>query len=71
MISVTGWTYDYIDEYMTLPRLGEIASYFSKQPHANESLAAILYALTGYTKEESDEDDFGKLIESQGDHGVG
>lgn len=52
MISVTGWTYDYIDEYMTLPRVNEIAQYFAKQPHVNESTAAILYALTGYSKDE-------------------
>ncbi|TAN71620.1 MAG: hypothetical protein EPN17_01020 [Methylobacter sp.] len=37
-----GWTYDYIDNYMTLSRLNEYQGYLKKHPPTHELVAAYL-----------------------------
>lgn len=32
LVTVTGWTYDYIEESMTLPRFHELADYWQGNP---------------------------------------
>ena len=32
LITVTGWTWEYIDEIMTLPRLSELSAYWYDHP---------------------------------------
>ena len=45
MITLTGWTYEYIDEYMTFPRLRELGNYWRRCPPAHVQLAGLLAAL--------------------------
>jgi hypothetical protein len=37
-----GWTYDYIDNHMTLSRLAEYQAYFAKHPPTHQLVAAYL-----------------------------
>jgi hypothetical protein len=37
-----GWTWEYVDEYMTLPRLSEIAEYWEHQPPVHLLVARYL-----------------------------
>lgn len=41
----TGWTFEYIDEYMTLPRLQGFAEYWKEAPPVNELAAAYIRAM--------------------------
>lgn len=64
MIACTGWTYDYIDEEMTLPRVNEILRYFEKVPPVGVSAYRISLAICGEPpKVKESGDDFGKLLE--------
>lgn len=42
MIAVTGWTWEYIDNYMTLPRLYEMLTYLRKWPPVYKLVAAFI-----------------------------
>ncbi len=48
LIMVTGWTWEYIDEHMTLPRLYEMNDYWAKYPPVHLMLASFF----GVTKQE-------------------
>jgi hypothetical protein len=37
-----GWTWEYIDEFVTLPRLKEITAYQKKHPALHELVAAFM-----------------------------
>ncbi|MFI5230064.1 MAG: hypothetical protein ACHQWU_13405 [Gemmatimonadales bacterium] len=39
-----GWTWEYIDEYVTVPRLQEIAAYWAKVPPLHEAFALFIGA---------------------------
>lgn len=45
LIARTGWTWDYIDEHMTFPRLEALNREWERTPPPNESLAMLLRAL--------------------------
>lgn len=32
MVTGTGWTYDYVEEWMTLPRFYDLVKYWKKNP---------------------------------------
>lgn len=38
----TGWTYEYIDEFVTLPRLNALDAHWAKHPPVHMSVAAFL-----------------------------
>jgi hypothetical protein len=42
IIGATGWTWEYVAEYMTLPRLYALSSYWRTCPPVQESVAALL-----------------------------
>jgi len=42
---VTGWTWEYIDDYMTLPRLEALTRYARNAPPVHVSAAAIAVSL--------------------------
>jgi hypothetical protein len=42
LITVTGWTWEYINEYMTLPRLYAMDSYWESRPPTHMMVAAYL-----------------------------
>ena len=37
----TGWTYEYIDEFVTLPRLAALDAHWAKHPPVHMSVAAF------------------------------
>jgi hypothetical protein len=37
----TGWTWEYIDDHMTIPRLLGFAEYWKESPPVNESVAQV------------------------------
>jgi hypothetical protein len=41
----TGWTYEYVENEMTLPRLKEFVEYWRTSPPAHETLRIILKVL--------------------------
>ena len=49
---MTGWTWEYIDEFVTLPRLDALRKYWEKTPPAHVSVAAFFGANTRSTVEE-------------------
>lgn len=42
MITATGWTWEYIDEFMTLPRYEEMREYWDDNPPVHIMVAAYL-----------------------------
>lgn len=42
VITATGWTWDYIDEYLTLPRLNALGKHWQDFPPVNETVAAFV-----------------------------
>ena len=42
LITSLGWTWDYIDEHMTLPRLTVLSAYWQNHPPTHIALAAFL-----------------------------
>lgn len=42
MISVLGWEWEYIDEYMTVPRLEALHKYWKQAPPLAEAFAAFV-----------------------------
>jgi hypothetical protein len=45
IITSTGYTYEYVDDYMTLPRLAELQAYWKDTPPVHVSLAMFLRSL--------------------------
>jgi len=41
LITATGWTWDYIDENMTLPRLASLTAYWRSHPPTHVIAAAF------------------------------
>jgi len=39
LIACTGWTWEYIDNYMTIPRLSEMTDYWADYPPAHVMIA--------------------------------
>lgn len=42
LVMVTGWTWEYIDEFVTIPRLLEMSAYWRKSPPLHELVAAFV-----------------------------
>lgn len=42
LMTITGWSWEYIDEYMTIPRLEKMTEYWSENPPVHILLASIL-----------------------------
>jgi hypothetical protein len=42
LITATGWTWEYIDDHMTLPRWNHLAEYWSQYPPTNILVGAAL-----------------------------
>lgn len=47
LITVTGWTWEYIDECMTLPRLEELRIYWADSPPIHLAFIAFARAWSG------------------------
>lgn len=56
----TGWTWEYIDEHMTLPRLAEMSAYWKNNPPLHSMIAA--YFGIGTPKKQSDGGDIAELM---------
>lgn len=41
-MTITGWSWEYIDEYMTLPRLSGMMEYWNEHPPLHILLAAFM-----------------------------
>lgn len=41
-MTITGWSWEYIDEYMTLPRLHAMTEYWTQHPPVHILLGALL-----------------------------
>jgi hypothetical protein len=41
LMTITGWSWEYIDDYMTLPRLFEMMDYWAEHPPLHIVLAAF------------------------------
>jgi hypothetical protein len=41
LITVTGWSWEYIDEHMTLPRLAQLSAYWQNQPPTHMTSAIM------------------------------
>ena len=50
LITVTGWTWEYIDDHMTIPRLDEMTTYWKYQPPIHLMLASF-FGIKEKTKE--------------------
>ena len=59
LVTVTGWTFDYIEESMTLPRLAELSAYWSDFPPLHLMVRAYL-GIESKAKPKPDEDDQAK-----------
>jgi hypothetical protein len=44
-VTATGWSWEYIDDYMTMPRFQQLTRYWLKFPPQHLSLASIKSAL--------------------------
>lgn len=42
MITVTGWTFEYIDDHMTVPRLRALSEYWEHSPPVHVLVAAYM-----------------------------
>jgi hypothetical protein len=42
MAAFPGWTWEYVDECMTLPRLDSLSNYWSDHPPVHKMIAAYL-----------------------------
>jgi hypothetical protein len=60
LITVTGWTWDYIDEHMDFPRLEAMNRYWQKSPPVHLSMAAYV----GWGGEKADAGDPVSLMET-------
>lgn len=49
LVTATGWTWEYVDEYMTLPRFRELTDYWLRFPPPHLSLSSIVSAFGGKT----------------------
>ena len=56
---MTGWTWEYIDENMTLPRLYEMSEYWAEHPPLHLLVAAVVGAKP--KKQETQENPFDLL----------
>ena len=70
-----GWTWEYIDNDVTIPILLETAEYFAHVPPLAESVAALRYSFTGETPPRQDSTthepaDHGDLIAELAQMGV-
>lgn len=45
VITATGWTWEYLDDNVTIPRLTALTAHWRDTPPAHEALASILIAL--------------------------
>lgn len=54
LVQSTGWTWEYIDDFMTLPRLWELESYWKTAPPTHVSAARIAYSLGAVPKEQAE-----------------
>lgn len=54
LIECTGWTWEYIDEFMTLPRLGRMNDYWTRIPPLH-ILVASYFGFDGRKPEEKRE----------------
>lgn len=58
IVTTTGWTWEYVDEFMTLPRLNELRQYWEKEPPVHVSVAAYFL---GKTEDSASPQDPGNL----------
>jgi hypothetical protein len=47
LITATGWTWEYIDRFMTLPRLEQLTKTWMEYPPTHISVAGIVHGLAG------------------------
>ncbi len=47
LITATGWTWEYIDQRMTMPRYFKLMGYWMNHPPAHLTLRAIIHAFGG------------------------
>ncbi len=59
IITATGWTWEYVDENMTMPRLEELREYWTETPPVHVCVAAYLLDKGGKSKEKPLEGDAG------------
>jgi len=62
LIDAFGWSWEYIDEEMTLPRMESVMKHWDKIPPVSVTLAGIAAAL-GVKREEKKEVDAGNIEE--------
>jgi len=72
LITVTGWTWDYIDDEMTLPRLEALNKYWSDFPPVHLTMAAYvgIKPKKGGKKAQNKED-FDRMVAAFGGCGLG
>lgn len=44
VVNLPGWTWEYVDEYMTLPRLAALTEHWTRTPPISEVVAAAVGA---------------------------
>lgn len=68
VVHATGWTWDYIEDHVTMPRLGALSRYFDKNPPVGVSAWMLARGFLDIKPVEV-ESDIEKLIAETGTHG--
>lgn len=63
LITVTGWTWEYIGEYMTFPRLNQLCEYWKNTPPLHITGHRIAYALGAVPSATASGQDGVKMVE--------
>lgn len=63
LITITGWTWEYIDDFMNLPRLTALISYWRKHPPVHVLVAGLAGYKAKEVSIEPPKNDLGELMD--------
>jgi hypothetical protein len=62
LITITGWTWEYIDEFMTLPRLYDLSRYWRDYPPIHALIGAFLGVKPSVKSEQKEKESIDQII---------